>query len=352
MPSYVENVVSDDQAVYFATGKSEGLPIQLHKVRALDGVELWRVNLELYDELATVTLGADVYLAAPHANYLAAFNKTNGNNVWEKRIELARGEPLVVESRLLVADQEGVNLFDARNGHLVWRSKLAAPRPAWALLAARGDVAVVTTTSGDPSFGSIFALDLRSGREKWRFEDARGTNSIVFDSRHVWFGPPMILGDYAYFASEIKAPDGTGPGNVFGLHLSNGSLVWRIDMEKADLNAYYNYLAGQNGTIYVSSPVGLAAIDGKTGNEIWRLPRHGGGATRSLAIAGGIIYWAAGGGNLLAISAHEGKVTGPTIQVNLDGVSPSVTSPSPFGAELVLVALAVIGIVWRRKGRA
>jgi len=344
LPSSFTNLVSDGEAVYFATGRSnERQTVQLHKVHAADGVLLWSSDLEFVDVTATLTLGPYIYLAATQFNYLAAFNKTHGGLVWEKQMQLPLGEVLAVGERLLVADDAGVNLLNATDGRPIWRHKLLS-HVGSASLATHDNIAVITTNPA-----SAFALDLRTGNEQWTFEGAPGPNSVNFGFATVRFGPPMILGDHAYFASHIASPNGTGPGFLFGLHLYNGSQAWRMDLEQTGEAWAGLSLSGRNGTIYAALPAGLTAIDGKTGNKIWGLPPHGRGVLsfRDPAIAGGIIYWPAGGGHLWAISAHDGKVTGPTIQLDIGETASPAPAPG-LSPGLSIAALALLGL-WRRK---
>jgi len=94
-------------------------------------------------------------------NRVHAIQVRRGRGLWSKRVGTTRVEPLLLDSLLVLAQEDGeVAAILASNGTPVWRSTLGAP-PAVAPVAAAGQLFVATTRDTlsrmDPATGQVTA---------------------------------------------------------------------------------------------------------------------------------------------------------------------------------------------------
>ncbi|UVI29493.1 outer membrane protein assembly factor BamB family protein [Paenibacillus spongiae] len=199
-----------------------------------------------------------------------------------------------------------------------------------------GSVYIGTRDEDDTKENTVLALDLKTGREKWKLEaDAQVQAS------------PAVAGGIVY-ASTIR-------GTLYALDAETGSKVWEKKIGTGEVNRAWMYysptvedgivyqayssmrggemmaldaktgetvwtakLAGgwitestpvvKDGKVYVGADGGyLIAIDAKTGNELWRARPAGGWMHSMPAIADGKVYMGYGGGLIVALDAQTGK---------------------------------------------
>lgn len=180
--------------------------------------------------------------------------------LWEKSVGSGFAGPVVVEGRLVVFHREGgdmtTELLDARTGQPVWRSTYVTdyvdsfgfdngPRAVPAI--AGGKV----ITFGPE--GRVTALDLKTGKEQWRYDTAS-----ELESAQGFFGrapSPLILD-----GRVIVAAGGTRKGSAAGLaalDLKTGAVAWTSVEDEA---GYASPVPGRKGEI-------LAWMR----NQLWRV---------------------------------------------------------------------------------
>ena len=328
-----------EDAVYVMSG-SDDEPVQLHKLRAIDGSEEWHVRSgSRHWESVSVTLGKYLYLTEPGSSSgVSAFDKSTGELVWKAALgAVTRSEALSIGDQALAASSDALYMIDS-SGAILWHYNFPAKQMG-VMLAAQENVAIATSVNAVGIVARAYAVDLRTGRETWRFSDSDEPN-------HVWgIGPPAIMGEHVYFLSEVTREWGlenTGDDRLIALHLSNGTIAWHVTG-----GIDQDVLAGFNGTLFLGNSTSLAAFDGISGKELWRLMGPSGPKSwlsHVTAGAGDMVYWAANNQELWAVSAKDGKVTGPTVQVSMT----SAPKPAPaLDTGLNLAALALLG-AWRR----
>jgi len=185
-----------------------------------------------------------------------------GDKKWhvDAPVAVAGGRVLVCSAFL---DKEKVGdraLFslDATTGKIQWRTPLQLN--PWGGPSMQGDVVVVggSNVPYDPSGlkgakGEVAALDLATGKEKWRkavfggvlgsvaltkdlaiatatdgkvrgFDLATGERRFIYDSKTPYFAPAAVAGGVAY-AADLK-------GVVHAIGLSDGKAKWTLDLGK------------------------------------------------------------------------------------------------------------------------
>jgi outer membrane protein assembly factor BamB len=167
-------------------------------------------------------------------------------------------------------------------GHPMLNWRFDAGGELYSSAAVSGGVLYVGSKSG-----SLYAIDERTGQEKWSFElnDA----VIVRSSPAIVDGRIYIGGGYALYAIDADT----------------GKEDWRFAMPYIGQSS--PTVAG--GAVYISSQEGYVyAVKGDTGAELWHLQVQG-LTSSSPAVANGMVYIGSDDGNLYAITARDGQLS-------------------------------------------
>jgi len=141
------------------------------------------------------------------------------------------------------------------------------------------DILYIGTTFG------LHALDVRSGKELWRYHTNGFLNSV-----------PAVSNEVIYFGADDR--------KFYALNARNGTLLWMND--KA-INRYKASPAVVNNIVYTIPTDGsVYAFDIKNGEIIW-LTLVGKISESSPAIGDGIIAFGTDGGEIVALDSSTGK---------------------------------------------
>lgn len=146
-----------------------------------------------------------------------------------------------------------------------------------------GGILYLGSSDGSDS-GYLYALDAKTGTQKWKFR------APAIDSS------PAVYGDMVYVSSRD-----VDNGYVHAMDTKTGSQKWK----------YTTYGGGQtspvisDGVVYV----GAYALDANTGNLKWKYENQaGGGLLSSPAVSEGIVYVGSSDGNVSALDAKTGNL--------------------------------------------
>jgi outer membrane protein assembly factor BamB/beta-lactamase regulating signal transducer with metallopeptidase domain len=143
--------------------------------------------------------------------------------------------------------------------------------------------------------GSLYALDLRTGAEKWQFKNAAG------------FSAPASVHDGRLYLGDLD-------GKLLCLDAATGALKWTFAAEGAIVNGANFY---RDCVIFGSQDASLYCLDAAGGKLIWKLVT--GDQIRSFpTIAGDRIFVAGCDGKLHVVDAGTGK---PLAAIPLDGAT-------------------------------
>ena len=144
--------------------------------------------------------------------------------------------------------------------------------------------------------GGFYAVDAASGSETWRF-DAEG--SIA--------SSPVVAHDAVYFTDR--------DGYLYALNAATGQELWRFRVSERTFTAegWDSWDAGTwsspavaDGTVYTGSSDGhVYAVDAATGAEKWRFKTRGDVWTAP-AVANGVVYFGSYDTHLYAVDAATG----------------------------------------------
>ena len=131
----------------------------------------------------------------------------------------------------------------------------------------------------------LYAVDTQTGQEKWRFETGRPVMSTpVVGDGTVYFGSGCV-------SSDIHCTDPPGSDSYFyALDLQTGREKWRFDAGGAVASSPLM----ADGVVYFGSEdQHVYAVDGQTGREKWRFKAED-ALWSSPALADGVLYIGAG----------------------------------------------------------
>lgn len=248
-----------------------------YAIDAEDGTEVWRHRGNRISASAANFADGTVYLGKSTSVY--ALGANSGSVVWEHEAEgVVSGMPAVEGGTVYAADEEGyVYAIDSEDGFSGWRSDVASSI-AVAPVVANGSVFVVGT------LGKVASLDT-SGNGRW-------SENLYTDVSQ----PPAVDSSHVYV--------GTENGNLHALRESSGWVEWSFEPEGSPASAP----AVGDGTVYVGVDDTLYAVDGETGEEVWR---HDVAAVSSPAVVGEYVFV----GGASRIHALYGGVPSPEISI-------------------------------------
>ncbi len=230
-----------------------------------DGTIRWKHSEEHADVTSLAVAGDSVYAAfgasesGVESTTIMALDANDGAKRWAYKADGGDANPLAVTNNTLVVSSRQLGLFalDTAKGRLLWQGgpgvngDLSAGLP----IVADGVVYLSGIVSESQSAGVALAIDVRTGRERWR---------TVLEYADVFMS---LAGQMLY----------VGGRNMYGLRASDGHVVWSY---ASGTQFYQPVVAG--GVVFVGSgapgyhlfSIGgtdfLNALDARTGHLYWR----------------------------------------------------------------------------------
>lgn len=198
---------------------------------------------------------------------------------------------------------EGRVVFGAGDG-VVYALELGTGRELWRF-ATQGRIrstpaiadGVVFVGSAD---GIVYALSLEDGAERWRYE----TEGVSFDSGEFGFDRRSIIASPAVVDGTVYV--GSRDGYMYALEQATGVRKWRISHQVSWAMSSPSVL-GEALFSGTSDGDFVHRVDVGTGEEVWRFVAEG-FTWSSPALVGSTVYIGDDGGNLHAVDAESGVV--------------------------------------------
>ena len=201
--------------------------------------------------------------------------------------------PTIVGNTVLVGSGDGaLYALDLATGRTRWRSPTQGRIRSTPAVA--GDQVIVGSFDGN-----VYSFDRNSGKERWRF----ATDGVHFASDTFGFDRKSIQSSPAIAGDLVLA--GARDGYFYGIDLTTGKERWRVDHKVSWVNCSP---AITEGMVYIGTSDGqfLQAVDLKTGAERWRADTLG-VIWASPSVAGNVVYTPTTRGALFALDRMNGK---------------------------------------------
>lgn len=210
----------------------------------LRGSSLWKVKGASINA-GLLTYGG-VVIAADDEGHVRAYDKTDGNVVWEADLgddAAVTVAPVLAGGLLMIADDRGrIAALDPEDGSLAWSTSIEAP--VLSTSASDGKSLYVST-----SRGRLVKLRVADGTEEWTF---------ALDSEEPYFASPAV--------SDGQVVFGASDGLVRALDAETGALAWSTSVKAAVTAAPLLTV----DVVYVGSMESqLIALERATGEKIW-----------------------------------------------------------------------------------
>jgi outer membrane protein assembly factor BamB len=335
------------------------------------------------DAATPLVLGDRVYVQSLNSN-VYALDLATGHVVWRKRYDKLDGGPnglAAAGGRIFGATDTGVFALDRATGRQLWRVRLTTgSQPIDVAPVAAGGLVVTSTTGMRPGGkGTLYALDGRTGRVRWRFVTIKEPWAVPTEASGggAWWPGSIGSGGTLYVGVANALPFGGSPAHPNGgayagdalytdsllaLGLRTGRLRWYDQLIPHDVRDYdfaaspvvgrrrgreTVFGAGKNGVVY--------AWDARTRRRVWSTPvgRHlndtGPLPTHDIDVCPGLF-----GGVLTPLALASGRLFVPVVDLCFRGSAygfPSfgATDPARGRGELVALSATTGRRLWLRR---
>ncbi len=257
----VSSPALDSSVVFFS-----GYDHNIYAVNLFNGRELWRFETR------------NAVASSPLVTRIAFPKETIGTfPLWRTVAVSCAG----MDGFLYFLDPRGKEISRFYAGHPIV-SSAAGPvsRSGFSLIDGSDEPALVAVGTGG---GLLFAVDMKTGREKWRFK----TGGPIDSSPAVDYG--------AFFF-------GSNDGCFYAVNASNGAQRWRFRTGRPVRSS----AAVWEGTVFFGCCDNcLYAVDIMRGKEKWRFKTHG-PVDSSPSVAAGTVYFGGNDRRLYAVDARTG----------------------------------------------
>ncbi len=271
-----------------------------YAVDGQSGKQIWRFKTEgaIYSSPA---INNGVAYFSSRDKYIYALQSSSGKELWKFRMENDLGEenfwdnylssPVIVGQDLFIGSGDGnLYAFNIDAKQLIWKYNTGA-RIKTTPAVYEGQVIFGTNA------GFLICLSKDKGVLQWKFatdgtknkfEDQNNDRTSIFCSPSVQDG--MVV-------------TGGRDGIIYAVDLSTGKEKWRVDHK----GPWILSTAIKDGVVFVAcgSDAMLQALDLKTGNEKWQFKSRDANFS-SITLAGDMLYFSDFSGNVHALSRKTG----------------------------------------------
>jgi outer membrane protein assembly factor BamB len=268
----------------------------------------WKVTIG--DGVATPALVGDklyTYSREGGDEVIRCLDAVSGKELWQDKNPATaprgpaagfpgpRASPAVANGKVVTLGVAGLlSCYDAATGSKVWRKNEIKAVPGFSTASSPliVDGLCVVQLGGD-SGGSVCALDLATGEQKWTWE-SDGTK----------FASPYLL-----TVGDTKAIVAETAGNIVAVNLADGKLLWKTPF-KTRYNAA-TPVVDDKTVIYSGPTKGTTAMaveksaDGLAAKELWSNSRTA-VQFNTPVVKDGLVYGIATGGKLFCLDAKSG----------------------------------------------
>lgn len=299
---YTEPVIAGD-AIYFGfTGQRDGTtvwllgsdqPNQLVSLSLKDGSENWRIDGAGAYPVAPIVVNGTVYAVGTtkDAYRLGAYEPADGSIIWTAEpfdSQKTDGRPKVIpylwmrlayDSGLIAVNQlNGLSVYDAGAGKVVWTHEVTKPDLVDAPLIADGTVVVTighqSADAQNPGSAKVIALDLRTGQERWAQKPVSGNMFNNFSATQR--GTDLVT---AQFSADNE-------WELVAINAQSGDRAWSVPSWDTAADPGPNFWQNRDSTVIAGDQVFTLGVASDRGNQVRTL-------VTAREIATGDIDWTA-----------------------------------------------------------
>ena len=265
-----------------------------------------------------------VYAGSYDAKFYAVDAQT-GKELWHFKLdtEMIFWAPAAVDSGIVVVGGGDGFIYarNAKTGDPIWQVRTDG------MISGGGTIVGDTVYVGSWD-NNVLALDLKTGREKWRYftnwyvqtapvvdaakhvlytnaHDHMGYAIDVLNGSLIWKqrvtfqvgypnnGPPCLDGDRLFMAVH--------PAHFLCAEAASGKRIWH-----AETGANVSGCTVIDGKIITGTREGLTAFNAADGKEIWKFAEKAGVARCTPAVAGNAVYFCSRNGKVYALNLDDG----------------------------------------------
>lgn len=231
----------------------------------------WRFKTEGGQQTSTwppAVVDGTVYVGG---DWLYALDAKTGTKQWQK--PLGRPAPPAIVDNIVVVPRTAprwrLTGLAAVSGEQLWELDIGFNGYSWPTVADE----TVYIGGGSRDSRSVYAVDLTTGVERWRFPVER----VV--------GTPAVVDGTVFVGDRGRGPDDANEPTFYALDALSGDELWRIDLD------YLWSPAVVDGRVFVCSGAIIYALDAATGEIEWTVTRNlDRGAVMFPAIADETLY--------------------------------------------------------------
>ncbi|MFT9599511.1 carboxypeptidase regulatory-like domain-containing protein [Mesobacillus sp.] len=260
---------------------------------AVTGKEQWSVRIGSTNRSSPTIDGDTVYLSGGEDGKIYALDLKSGSIIWTTVVgaKAIYESPLLVDGTLFVSsdlsEDAKVTALNAENGEKKWSVNLGAPT-YFGPSAGDGTLFI-----GSYDNQKLRALRIEDGTEVW---------SKTFVNEGI-ASKPVFVGGTLYLAGTNF---NTESGTLYALDSKTGEEKWKAegigDTQAGSPIVYENIVVIGSAV----QPV-LRAFDAKTGQELWNNRSVGTTLNSGSVSANGLLFFAGTGGNLSVIDVYTGE---------------------------------------------
>lgn len=288
-----------DGTVY--VGGTDG---RVYAIDVASGAELWTASIG-GAVASTPALSTDRVFVSTRSNDVIALDRRFGKEVWRARTgpdiathpggehwDYFSSSPTLAGDALFVGSGDGrLHALRAGSGTTIWTFKAdgrirGSPR-------VKDGTAIFGTIRG-----SVYAVSIADGRERWRFE----TDGYRIDSAAAGFDRTSVIAAPVFFGDLVYI--GSRDGRFYALSFADGRERWRTKFEPSWVIAA---AAVSNGAVIVATSDAqcVVAMDATTGQERWRFDAKA-RVLSSPLVTGDLVQVGLESGAMVALDANTG----------------------------------------------